>query len=93
MVEAIKRTIQNHSVGARFIGAILAMGGVMATHEGTIPGYTPGVYIVSAGERVMIMAGYWEEGPVLVAIALGIAIVGLTTLADWGKKGAPPPTN
>ena len=89
MVQAIKRTMKNQSVWMRIGGAILAMGGVMATHEGTLPGYTPGVYIVQAGERIEVMAGYWEEGPVLVAIGIGIAIVGLTTLLDWGKKSVP----
>ena len=68
---------------SRGLAVVLAMIGMIATHEGTLPGYTEAIYTTIEGERVMLMAGYWQDWPTLVVIVLGIVGLGITTLKDW----------
>ena len=86
MVAAIKNRISNG--WRRSLAVILAMIGMIATHEGTLPGYTEAIYAVIEGDRVLIMEGYWQDWPTLVVVVLGIVGLGITTLKDWKPNGA-----
>ncbi len=93
MVQMIHDAVQRNKGGKRLVAVLLAMIGVITTHEGTLPGYTPAVYETVFDVRTLVSAGHWEDWPNMTVIALGVIAVGLTTWSSWKSNGTTPPTS
>ncbi len=91
MVQAITVAIARNKGSKRLVAVLLAMIGVITTHEGTLPGYTAPVFETFNNVRTLVAPGYWEPWPTLVVIALGVAGVMLTTWSSWKSNGVPAP--
>ena len=85
MTKIKEALISGENKGRRLIQVTLSMIGVLVSHGGTLPGYTPAVM---SAERVELQAAFWAPWPTALVIYLGVFGVGLTAWANW-KPDAP----